>query len=201
MVAGILAAVAPILSACSVAQPSSPPGGGEEAGFVILGEDRAPEGCRLDDVGRLVVDFTRAVSDGEFSVDQFFAPPGQFRWFSVDGPGSGPADSWDRESIAPYLKSRAAQEERLALEAVNAAYEPGRDIVNVSFTLKREARDLAGPLPVLGKGAIDCASGRIMTWSMGPADPAVKIVGPCAHEAAAGQTSGQAVVCSRPSVS
>lgn len=144
------------------------------AGFVAAGQSDAPEGCQPVDVGRLIVGFFEAFNSGNVAarVDEFVAPAGSFGWFSVQGVGERlNNDASDRASLSSYLQLRADAGEKLRLVAMDTAYERARNVAHIAYNVQRSAPDgLEGTAVVVGKGAIDCESGKITVWSMGTAD-------------------------------
>ena len=148
----------------------------DPAGFVAFGQSDAPDGCQPDDAGRLVIGFFEALDVGNIAtqVDEFIAPVSSFGWFSVQGIGERlNDDAGDRESLGGYLQRRADVGEKLRLVAMDTEYERARNITHIAYNIEREAPDKQhGAQVVVGKGAIDCESGKIMVWSMGTSDGA-----------------------------
>ena len=146
----------------------------DPAGFIAFGQSDAPEGCQPDDVGRLVVQFFEAFNAGNVAtrVDEFIAPASSFGWFSVQGIGERlNNDAYDRESLGDYLQRRSETGEKLRLIAMDTEYEQARNVTHIAYNVERNAPDQRnGAAVVVGKGAIDCESGKIMVWSMGTSD-------------------------------
>lgn len=146
----------------------------DPGGFVTVGQTNAPEGCQPDDVGKLVVGFFDAFNSGKVAarVDEFVAPASSFGWFSVSGVGERlNDDAYDRAGLGDYLQQRADAGEELRLVAMDTEYERARNVTHIAYNVNRDAPDSQdGAGLVVGKGAIDCESGKIMVWSMGTSD-------------------------------
>ncbi len=146
----------------------------DATGFVAIGQSDAPNGCGPDDVGHVIVGFFEAFNSGsiEGRVDEFVAPANRFAWFSVDGVGEHfDDDAKDRSTLGSYLQERSDAGERLRLVAMDTEYEPARNITHIAYNIERtEPETSEGARIVVGKGAIDCESGKIMVWSMGTSE-------------------------------
>ncbi len=93
---------------------------------------------------------------------------GLLHWYAVDGPA--PVYARSRDEALAYFATRHARGEQLHLDEVqDAAYERGA-IVAITFTLTRQADDLAIHR-VIGKAAFSCAGETIVQWVMGPDPP------------------------------
>lgn len=143
-------------------------------GFVAVGQSEAPVGCGPDDVGRLVVGFFEVFNSGDIGgrVDEFVAPPSRFAWFSVEGVDERlDSEASDRGSIGGYLQARSDRGERLRLVAMDTEYERARNITHIAYNVERSERETLGSATVVvGKGAVDCESEKIMVWSMGTSE-------------------------------
>ncbi|MCP4960581.1 MAG: hypothetical protein GY925_15100 [Actinomycetia bacterium] len=159
---------------CATGCSSSDDTRAEASGFVAIGQSDAPDGCGPDAVGRLVIGFFEAFNSGDIEgrVDEFIAPANRFAWFSVDGVGERfDDDAKDRSTLGSYLQERSDAGERLGLVAMDAEYEQARNITHIAYNVERtEPETLEGAKVVVGKGAIDCESGKIMVWSMGTSE-------------------------------
>jgi hypothetical protein len=134
------------------------------------GED-APTSCTPQQVGELVVGFLAAINEDAVEASRFFAS--DMEWYSVTEwtPDAGKRhfviNGYDSEKLESYFRRRAKQHERVHLLEIDVAYEPSRNLGHVAYALERTADDLPDSDPiVIGKGAIDCATGTIAVWSM-----------------------------------
>lgn len=93
------------------------------------------------------------------TVDALFAPEGKFEWYSENGLREGAA-ARDRSTLVQYVSQRHADGDVLTLAKV----EPGSG-GNFAFYL-----DGGAEREILSKGALDCATGLVFVWSLGP-DP------------------------------
>jgi hypothetical protein len=119
----------------------------------------------------LVVGFFAAINEGAVEASRFFAP--DMEWYSVTGWSRAAgkrhfvSNGYDPEKLESYFQRRAEQQERVHLLEMDVAHEAARDIGHVAYTLERTADDFPHSYPlVIGKGAIDCDTGRIAVWSM-----------------------------------
>lgn len=175
--------------------------GGDAAGFVAVGQSDAPKGCRPDDVGALIVGFFDAANSGSVvgRVDEFIAPAGRFGWFSVEGVGEHHYDADDRDSFSVCLQGRVEVGEELRLIAMDTEYDRARNVTHIAYNVERNAPESSdGPIVVVGKGAIDCASGKIMVWRMGTSSTGPPTL--CSSVPATNDAT-QAIACVRDSVS
>lgn len=143
---------------------------------VLTGEDRAlPRTCGPLRIGRAVVAYLQRVNRGDARASRAFAPelaPGG--WYSVapgpKAPTAAGVTARDRESLAAYLSRRHAHDEQLRLVEIAVRARNGLRLADVEYKLVRRAADLPRSSPTgwntEGKGAIDCATKRIVVWSM-----------------------------------
>ena len=162
--------------------------------IIVTGDDPSlPDGCRPRQIAELVVDFIYAFNRGDqerlsrlFFIAEGPSPPDfskegyyPWSWYSVSEVGAGGRIesgfvTYDQGELLRYFAQRHAQGERLGLIKVSATQagllgEEGN--VGIVYILTRDASDLepglGGPARIaLGKGAINCESQRIFTWSM-----------------------------------
>lgn len=130
-----------------------------------------PLHCRPEQVGRLVVDFFAAVNRGHLA-DIMRAFTKKNGWYSVTegNPRNGRRHfvAYRPAKLRSYFKARIRQHERMHLVEIDVGYERPGNLGHVAYSLIRSADDLDGYAEeAAGKGAIDCASGRIAVWSMG----------------------------------
>ena len=130
-----------------------------------------PNSCTPQEVGELVVDFFAAINEGAVEASRFFAPG--MEWYSVTewsrdtGKRHFVSNGYDPKKLESYFQRRAEQHERVHLLEIDVAYEPARNIGHVAYALERTADDFPDSDPiVIGKGAIDCDTGRIAVWTM-----------------------------------
>lgn len=132
---------------------------------------KGPDSCSPQAVGELVVGFFGAVNAGEFEASRYFSP--DMKWYSISewSPDSGKDHfvtyGYEPEELEAHFESRIAENEQLHLLEIDVAYERERNIGHIVYALERRADDLpvADPI-VIGKGAIDCHTGKISVWSM-----------------------------------
>jgi hypothetical protein len=169
-------------------------GNGPATKVIVTSDDPSlPDGCRPRQVAELVISFIGAFNRGDqerlsrlFFISEGPSPPDfseeryyPWSWYSVSEVGAeGKIESgfvtYDQGEMLRYFAERHRQGERLELIKVSATQagllgEEGN--VGIVYVLTRHARDLdpglGGPSRIaFGKGAINCASQRIFTWSM-----------------------------------
>jgi hypothetical protein len=118
----------------------------------------------------VIVAFLTAYDAGAPDVtDRYIAPEGQFQWYGApDRPFPDSPASTDRGSLPTYFADQHTKGHRLELKdfSWNSA-QYYADIhgwaVNFNYTL---IHTIAGvnPHAAPGKGALSCASGKIMVW-------------------------------------
>jgi hypothetical protein len=162
--------------------------------IIVTGDDPSlPDGCRPRQIAELVVDFFDAFNRGDqerlsrlFFIAEGPSPPDfskkgyyPWSWYSVSEVGAGGRIesgfvTYDQGEMLRYFAERHRQGEHLGLIKVSAT-QPGlleeEGNVGIVYVLTRDARDLepglGGPARIaFGKGAINCESQRIFTWSM-----------------------------------
>ena len=126
--------------------------------------------CRPDATKRVVVGFLQAFNSGDIrSADRFFAAIGVFRWYSTTAPGTRRGQAaYRRETLRPYLESRARARERLQLVRFRfSGPDGGSSLGHFSGSVRRSARGVT-PRTFLLRGAAECASGDplLVLWSM-----------------------------------
>jgi hypothetical protein len=161
--------------------------------LVTSDDPSLPDGCRPRQIAELVIDFVEAFNRGDqerlsrlFFISEGPSPPDfsqkgyyPWSWYSVSEVGVGGRIengfvTYDQGEMLHYFAERHRQGERLELIKVSVTQaglleEEGN--VGIVYVLTRHARDLdpglGGPSRIaFGKGAINCASQRIFTWSM-----------------------------------
>ena len=132
---------------------------------------RGPATCSPQEVGELVVEFFGAINDGAIDTASFFAP--DMEWYSISEwsrdsrKGHFVSYGYEPEKLGSYFQRRIRQHEQLHLLEIDVIYEHQRNLGHVSYAIQRTADDLnTSHQIVLGKGAIECDTGRIAVWSM-----------------------------------
>lgn len=146
-----------------------------------------PQVCRPQQVGETVVNHLDAINEGDVDKAMKYVVPKR-GWYSVTE--RDPRDAGRRHFVArdsdklrDYLHERVRQEEQIFLVELDVDYERARNVAHVAYGLHRTALDLDDYAPeALGKGAIDCGSGRISVWSMAHRDEPVPLGGLCPGE-------------------
>lgn len=109
-------------------------------------------------IEKRVRDVVDAYNAGDVSRgDSFFAPEGKFQWYSENGLREGAA-ARDRSTLMQYLSKRHLEGDEFSVARV----EPG-SAGNFGFFINRGAKT-----EILSKGALDCATGLVIVWSLGP---------------------------------
>ena len=160
--------------------------------------DRGPQACRPQQVGETVIAFFNAVNRSEVEEALKYLAP-ELGWYSVTegNPRDGGRHfvAYDANKLRNYMQRRVRVDERMHLLEIDVDYERARDIGHVAYNLLRTAKDLTDYAPeVGGKGAIDCASGRIAVWSMAQGPKRLLVGGLCPGQA---DPPALAVACAR----
>jgi hypothetical protein len=109
-----------------------------------------------------ISEFLNAYNAGKSSLaDQFFAPSPDFQWYS-EPPNRLHDAAYDRSTLNAYLAQRHVDGDHLTLERVSLSGDPVGGVGNFGFVVVR------GTTPLQSKGAIDCATGRFIVFSLGP---------------------------------
>ena len=161
--------------------------------LVTSGDALLPDGCQPRQIAELVIDFIDAFNTGDqnrlsrlFFISEGPSPPDfseegyyPWSWYSVSEVGVGGRIedgfvTYDQGELLRYFAERHRQGERLELIKVRSTQagllgEEGN--VGIVYVLTRDAQDLdpglGGPARIaFGKGAINCESQRIFTWSI-----------------------------------
>lgn len=122
----------------------------------------APEiSCASDVTLAAVGDFLDAYNDGESDLtERFFTTPERFQWYS-ERPQRLNDAAFDRSTLDAYLAMRHAEGDRLDLYGFDYnGYRAEDRTGHFSFVVSRSDGTTA-----MGKGAIDCDTGKIMVWS------------------------------------
>lgn len=128
------------------------------------GDLGATERCSEESVRSTVESFVEAYNKSEPDLtERFFAGEDRFQWYS-EHPDRMSEDETGRATLDSYLAQRQDEGGRLRLVELNyngfrAEDQTGHfDFVGLRNDIEE----------VSGKGAIDCRSGGIMVWSLGP---------------------------------
>ena len=121
-----------------------------------------------DSVERLVA----AMNIGDApAANALVAPTPRFQWFSVN-PERLNADASDRASLGEFLGAQVAVGQQTELISFSFTFYRAQDRTgNFAFRLSQRGVE-AQPTEAAGKGAIDCDTGLIMVWTVGPRVPA-----------------------------
>lgn len=127
-------------------------------------EPTPAERCSEQLTGDTVESFIAAYTSGEPDLtNRFFANEDKFQWYS-EPPDRLQEAARDRATLDQYLSARHADGDRLQLVELNHnGYRAFDKTGHFDFAVRRNEVD-----DVIGKGAIDCLSGGIIVWSLGP---------------------------------
>jgi len=132
--------------------------------------DPTTAACALEETAGTVVAFLEAAGDGAPDVVDRFVSGDRFAWYSVNGPAGRRVDpdARNRSTLEDYLAERHAQSERYELVELSVRDDPATRLAHLGMVLSRRADDIAdGPVTVQAKGALNCGSGTIVSWSVG----------------------------------
>ena len=129
----------------------------------------ASPNCNAAETRQVVQRFINTFDRGDMKqLDQLFARPDRFLWYSTDAPGQRiDPKARDRDSLIAYFEKRDEEHERLMLKSFSFNGNSA-SFSNFGFELVRSADDGLPPTPYVGKGAIDCAQTprTLVVWSM-----------------------------------
>ena len=131
----------------------------------------APPSCSAQGVRDSVERLVAAMNEGDVTAaDAAVAPKPQFQWFSVD-PERLNAAAYDRGSLREFLEAQvtAGQQTELIFFSFTSFRVEDRT-GHFGFRLAQRSQ-AEQPTEAVGKGAIDCDTGLIMVWSVGPREP------------------------------
>ena len=124
-----------------------------------------PERTRGEAAG--IAAFFDAFNRGDPSAIRYVAPSGG--WYSVTDGRRRHFVTYSRRGLPEYFARRHRHRERLRLEQVDVTF--GNGLGHVAYSIERRADDLRrlgiSGTTAIGKGAVDCETGRIVVWSMG----------------------------------
>ena len=147
----------------------------------VIGADFAgPKTCQPRLAAELVQRFLLAISRGDDpTIVSILAPEPRFQWYSASFDDHSPAAFSVSEARA-LLQRRAAAHEEGRLLTLSVQFDPRRGMGHIAYALALHADDVrpasdGSDRLVEGKGAIDCATGKLMVWSMGTDGPRTSI--------------------------
>ena len=150
--------------------PVPPPSSRE---VVVIGTTfDGPKACQPREAAGLVQDFLAAISQGDdAAVAAILTPEPRFMWYSASLDLRNHA-AFDVAETRTLLQRRAEAHEEGLLLALSVQFDPRRRLGHIAYALSLRADDVQPAADgsdrlVEGKGAIDCATGTIMVWSMG----------------------------------
>jgi len=153
-----------VLMGCTTSQRTPKPS------LTIADGANLPKGCTPERVAGIVSGFFEAINQGDADkVLRYFGEG--FQWYSAPAGGveGHKVDSLSKfQELGPYFATRIDQREQMQLKEVKITGGNHLGGVDFAISINRTADDLkwgAGTVP--GKGAVDCAKGTIMVWSLG----------------------------------
>lgn len=141
----------------------------EDAARIVVTRDdpRLPAGCRPRPLARRIAAFFDAFNRGDPSAADYVAPSGG--WYSVSDGRRRQFVAYSRRGLPGYFARRHRHGERLRLVQVDVSF--GNGLGHIAYLIDRRADDLRRlgitGTTAIGKGALDCETGRIVVWSMG----------------------------------
>lgn len=161
------------LNACSSFATAASPSTPTPDAVVVTGEaSGAPQGCGVQEVGQLLLDFAEAfrASDPE-AVLTFFSSQAPFAWYSApDSDPAVPTAIYSTNDLPKYFERRRTQNEMLQFKKIKVnGWESQRGLVHFEFVVNRQADDLYNGtgLDVTGKGAVHCQTKSFVVISIG----------------------------------
>ena len=153
-----------LVASCSSSNDTSP---SEPHQSATAPEDRdhpAPSTCDSQTSERLIQGFLDSYNEGSISeaaMDNFFAPPGEFQWFS-DEASRHDDQVGDRDGLSEYFAQQHAAGDELSLVSYSYnGYRAEDSTAHFHAVLRRQG------LTLTVKGALGCGSGKIIVWSAG----------------------------------
>ena len=142
-----------------------------DATISATGGAAAPPLCGADEVRASVERLITAMNVGDAAAaDAVVAPKPRFQWFSVD-PERSNSDATDRASLREFLGAQVAAGQQTELISFDFTFYRAEDRTgNFAFRLAQRSSE-AQPTEAAGKGAVDCDTGLIMVWTVGPREP------------------------------
>lgn len=156
-----------MLVACSSTAAERPSGATSDSS-TTTGPLQQPETCGADEARRAVNTLLEALNNGDAATaDAAVAPEPRFLWFSVDPERLNSAAS-DRTTLLGFFQDMISAEIQTEVASFTFnSYRAQDRTGNFGFHLRQRSAD--GPATeVAGKGAIDCETGHVMLWTVGP---------------------------------
>ena len=150
---------------CSTAQDATSDTTYEDIKVARSEEFATERACSSEGAEELVEEFLSAYTAGSSSAgltDRFFAPDDRFQWF-YDALTRHGEEVTDRSSLDSYFAQQHASGDILRLVDFSYGHRNEDSTGHFAMVLSRHEVVLSG------KGAIDCVSGKIMVWAVGPA--------------------------------
>ena len=119
-----------------------------------------------------MAEFLSGYSRGDARASDLFAP--NMEWFSLTQwtrtSGKSHFVASDHDELRRFIEKRARHNDRMDLLEVDVFYDEARDLGHIAYTINRFADDLKpANLPgttVIGKGAIECDTRKLLVLSM-----------------------------------
>ncbi len=126
--------------------------------------DGTPELCQPSNVQRSVERLVDALNTSDLAAaDDAVASEPRFQWFSADPERIGVNESSDRSTLRQFFADQTASGYEYEVTSLDVNFYRSTDRTgNFQFELSDRS----------GKGAIDCDTGLIMVWTMGPQESA-----------------------------
>jgi hypothetical protein len=160
-----VSAVTRLLAALVVVLSLSACGGGDED---AVPAPPAEQACTAEGARQTVRHVLAALEDGDLdSLDEAFAQPPVFRWYSSEAPGERLDDAaTDRATLRSYFERRSKAGESMNLTSFQFRGAAG-GYAQFEYGVTRTADDL-DPTPFVGRGAISCNAqrGKLAAWSL-----------------------------------
>lgn len=130
----------------------------------------APGRCPDAAARTAVTRFAADLSAGRLAAaDRRWAREPAFEWYSTPAPGERiGAGALDRSTLRAYFRARIAARERLRVSSLRTHGDRRRGLRHFEGTVSRRAADVRARRYAF-KGAVDCATRRLIVWSMSPA--------------------------------
>ena len=137
---------------------------------VTRDSEEGPTPCHPARVGEVVSNFLDTFNEGDPAAADYFSE--EMEWYSMTewsrATGKRHFVTSDRAGLRRYIERRSDHGERMVLLEVRVQFDLGRDLGHIAYVLERTADDVEPTRPIaMGKGAIECDTGRILLLSMG----------------------------------
>ncbi len=167
----IAAMIMPMLVAIGCSDSGESTASLPDATTVATGSATSSPPCGANEARDSVERLIAAMNIGDApSADALVARTPRFQWFSVN-PERLNADASDRASLGEFLSAQVAVGQQTELISFSFTFYRAEDHTgNFAFRLSQRSAE-AQPTEAAGKGAIDCDTGLIMVWTVGPRGP------------------------------